>query len=204
LRVLIDTAASVDAMDRPRDDLNLAKFPEDLARYEVVLKQSRPELVIECGTWRGGSALWFAAHDVDVVTIDVVDEAIAAAREHPRVTRVLGDSESSAVVQQVAQLTAGRRTMVTLDSDHHPFHVRREIELYGPFVSPGCYLVVEDGLLRFVPSPFDKPFAGPLDAIELLLKGSSTWVRDERIEAMSPISSSPAGWWTKENTRGAS
>ena len=34
--------------------------------------------------------------------------------------------------------------MVILDSDHTRDHVLRELELYAPFVTQGCYLVVED------------------------------------------------------------
>ena len=37
----------------------LVKFPEDLRVYEHLLWRSRTNVVIELGTFRGGSALWF-------------------------------------------------------------------------------------------------------------------------------------------------
>jgi cephalosporin hydroxylase len=38
----------------------------------------------------------------------------------------------------------GRRAMVILDSAHLTDHVRKELEMYAPIVSPGCYLIVND------------------------------------------------------------
>src|SRR5215208_4313411 len=39
--------------------VRLAKFPEDLRVYEHLIWASKPNVVIEIGTLRGGSALWF-------------------------------------------------------------------------------------------------------------------------------------------------
>src|SRR5215211_2156900 len=39
--------------------VRLAKFPEDLRVYEHLIWASKPNTVIEIGTLRGGSALWF-------------------------------------------------------------------------------------------------------------------------------------------------
>lgn len=39
---------------------------------------------------------------------------------------------------------AAPRTMVSLDSSHTYNHVRKELEVYAPLVTAGCYLVVED------------------------------------------------------------
>ena len=38
--------------------------------------------------------------------------------------------------------------MVTLDSNHTYEHVAGELQAYAPFVTPGSYLIVQDGLMQ--------------------------------------------------------
>lgn len=169
----------------------MAKLPEDLDRYERVLAATKPEVVVECGTWRGRSAQWLAERGVDVVTIDHVDQRDRA-YDHDRVTFLEGDTTDPAIVEKVAGMVAGRRAMVILDSDHHACHVAAEIAAYADLVSGGCYLVVEDGSFRWVHGTKH----GPLDAIEQFLGSSSAagWERDETIEGLHPVTQYPAGW----------
>ena len=82
--------------------------------------------------------------------------------------------------------------MVVLDSDHSPEHVEREIDLYGPLVSSGCYLVVEDDIQQWMTN-FNGQ--GPLDAIEFRLMDRPEWERDLLVESMYAITMHPAGWW---------
>ena len=170
----------------------LVKLAVDLERYEKVLEHDRPEVIIECGTEYGFSANWFAEHSMaDVITIDVRN--IAYTHPHPRVRRIIGSSTDAGVIEAVNILRAGRRTMVSLDSDHSAAHVRAEIEAYGPMVSPGCHLVVEDTAIAFFP---DRDEVGsPLDAVEALLDGNRLWTRDTALEG--PVSMNPAGWWLR-------
>src|ERR1700730_1270507 len=39
--------------------LPMTKFPEDLRVYEHLLWETKPNVVIEIGSWMGASALWF-------------------------------------------------------------------------------------------------------------------------------------------------
>jgi len=191
VNTLLDIDASLVAVNR-QGAQGAVKTWEDLDRYEKVLEATQPELIIECGTYRGGSAVWFAEHGIDVITIDITPAYI----EHPRVTFLLASSSVAWwVVGSVERLAADRRTMVVLDSDHSGPHVAKEIRTYGGFVTPGCYLVVEDGIVRWMTGlPYD---GSPLDAIESELDGNPDWVRDEEIEDMYPVTMFPAGWWRR-------
>ena len=132
-----------------------------------------------------------------VISIDVDHSGVQEdVRDDRGILLITGDSTDPAVVARANRAAGpGRRTMVVLDSDHSAAHVGAEIALYGPMVTPGCYLVVEDGIVRWMAA---QPYAGsPLDAIEDLLVGSPDWERDRVIETLHPVSMHPAGWWRR-------
>lgn len=188
------------------DGLRLWKLPQDLDRYLKVIAATRPEVVVETGAKWGGSALWFERQGLDVITVDVDDRSSRRARERcERVTWIAGDSIDPAVVARVEQAVADRRVMVSLDAEHAAPHVAEEIRLYGPLVSPGCYLVVEDGIFDLAEDEALKrrggvripAEGGPLLAIEQELTGDPAWERDERVEKLHTESHHPAGWWVR-------
>lgn len=190
---LIDISASLDKVTSQYQGA-MCKLDEDLERYRRVIDADRPEVIVECGTWRGASARWFASFGVDVITIDVVRQHEAQGDED-RITWITGSSSDPDIAARVAKLVAGRRTMVVLDSDHSGYHVAAEINLYSSLVSPGCHLVVEDGIVRWIPN--DPATGSPMDAIEELLVGNSAFTRDEETEALHPVSMYPCGWWIR-------
>lgn len=183
-----DLAASLEATER-QYALGAIKVWEDLVRYEHAIAATQPTMIVETGTNQGGSAEWFARF-AKVVTVDIVPRAMT----HPRITQIAGSSTDEAVLSWVRELTKGERVMVSLDSDHHADHVRAEITTYAPLVSPGCYLVVEDGIVRWMDG---ENYPGPLDAIEEMLVDNPDWVRDQQLEDMFPVTMYPAGWWLR-------
>jgi cephalosporin hydroxylase len=125
----------------------ILKSPLDCWIYQELICEQQPDLIIETGTDRGGSALFFASI-CDLVghgRVISVDIRSAAAIRHPRVKFVIGDSTSDRILGQIRHEAArAKRTMVVLDSDHSAGHVMRELRAYREFVTPGSYLVVED------------------------------------------------------------
>lgn len=157
------------------------KCPMDLWAYQEILFEVRPDLVLETGTHRGGSAL-FLAHMLDllgsgeVVTIDVLEHP--GRPEHPRIRYVRGSSADEGLVRGLlAGRPAAQRRLVILDSDHSKAHVARELALFAPCVSPGSYLVVEDSNVNGHPVlPEFGP--GPSEAVAEFLAGHPEFVAD--------------------------
>lgn len=210
ITVAIDLEASFGALARHEHDRDgMLKLQPDLDRYRQILAATKPDVVVECGTRTGASARWFAEQGYDVITVDIddthFDDAATArtVRDTGRLVHpVVGDSTDPDVVDDVIRLVAGRRCMVSLDSEHSAPHVAREIGLYGQLVSPGCYLVVEDALFGYGEQIRKQHGMAhldgtPLDAIAKLLVENPDWSRDLAIERTDPVSSNPAGYWVR-------
>lgn len=199
---IVDIGASLSTLtDNAHVHDGMLKLAADLDRYARIIEATKPEVVVETGTWTGAAAAWFADRGVDVITIDTTPPP--GPWDGSRVTVVTGDSANADVAAMVRGLVAARRCMVSLDSDHSGPHVSREIELYGPLVSPGCYLVVEDGILGYAPQALKAAHGmadlvgSPLDAIAEHLVDNPDWSRDVAIERAHPTSHHPSGFWLR-------
>lgn len=190
----------------------IIKHPDDLERYAKIIADTKPDVIVECGTWAGASAAWFARQGPNVITIDIRPQMGYRLQMesvwpslYAKITWLTGSTVDPRIVDRVAELVAGKRVMVVLDSAHMKSHVEQEIEYYRGLVSPGCYLVVEDGIFRYANHvqwhkwDFGDPSQGtPLDAIESTLVGDPDWERDEEIEGLTPISHHPGGFWIRK------
>lgn len=143
--------------------VTLMKFPEDLRTYEHLLWASRAEVVIEIGTLRGGSALWFRDRlramagygrvaSYQVISIDrELDQARAnldAADPSwaETITLVEGDVCDPSLPDRVERLVpSGSSCMVVEDSAHLYDTTVAALEGFSRFVRPGGFFVVEDG-----------------------------------------------------------
>ena len=169
----------------------------DLWTIQETLASIRPSLLIECGTNRGGSALFYAQiFDLldhgEVVTIDVEK---MHSLTHPRVSFVIGSSVDANIVAQIVRLaknTSGP-VMVILDSDHTEAHVARELECYAPLVTPGSFVLVQDGVIDVSPI-FRGSRPGPLPATVAFLANHPEFEVDRGRTDRFLITHHPMGW----------
>jgi cephalosporin hydroxylase len=166
------------------------KLPFDAIVIQEIIAETLPDLIIETGTAKGGSALFYASIMEmlgtlgTVVTIDIISEIpedVLKARACSRIKFIEGSSITPRVVEQVRQLASGKKCMVILDSWHSYDHVCKELELYAPFVSKGCYLIVEDSHVSGHPVEWSYG-PGPFEAIWDFLKLNSEFQIDFRRE----------------------
>lgn len=172
------------------------KTPSDLWICQEMLWELRPSLIVECGTNMGGSALYLAqicdaiGHG-RVVSIDILHRD--GRPQHPRITYLLGSSVHPDVVAQVRSMVApGDTVLVILDSDHRADHVLAECRTYGPLVTPGSYLIVEDTNLNGHPVlPEHGP--GPAEAVAQFLREAPEFSPDHSREKFL-VSFNPGGF----------
>jgi cephalosporin hydroxylase len=193
-----EAAAAVNWQGHP-----VLKSPFDLWMYQELIASSRPDVIVETGTHRGGSALFFsdvaklANQPMDVVTVDFnpkLDYDPAAHRIFP----IRGISTASATFAQVKAhlygMGGGRRptTMVVLDSDHSKENVLEELRLYADLVTPGQWLVVEDTNVNghpVLPAHGD----GPYEAVSEFLAENDAFAPDPSCERFL-FTQNPRGW----------
>lgn len=171
------------------------KNPLDLWIYQEIMAETRPDLVVETGTYRGGSA-YFLASICDLLGAgEVVSIDIEPMRDdypqHPRIAYFAGRSSTDPeVVAEVGERAEGRRTLIVLDSDHSQAHVEAELEVYAPLVPVGCYVIVEDSDIGQIRKDL---LPGPLQAVETFLVKTSDFEIDREREKFL-ITSNPSGY----------
>jgi cephalosporin hydroxylase len=181
---------------------HVLKCPLDLWTYQEILHEVQPELIIETGTYRGGSALFLASiSDLlgrgEILTIDSAHQS--GRPWHRRITYLTGSSTSDGILRQVRRRARGKSTvLVILDSGHGKDHVLAELHAYAPFVTPGSYLIVEDTNLNGHPVESDHG-PGPAEAVAEFLERNDVFVQDERREKFL-LTFNPGGYLKKRET----
>ena len=165
-----------------------AKNVMDLWNYQEIIWNLKPALIVEFGTYQGGSALYLATMlqkiwqtqlkgpdgmDAPLPIVLTVDNGQAGAivddlvRDDPHIVVFTGDTTS---VETEFQILKYRRrspdpAFFILDSDHSKDHVLKELEMLRGVTRPGDYVVVEDSNINGHPVlPDFGP--GPWEAIE--------------------------------------
>jgi cephalosporin hydroxylase len=171
------------------------KNPLDLWVYQEIMAETRPELIVETGTYRGGSAFFLASvcdllGEGEVVSIDV-EQVRADYPDHRRIRYLGGRSSTDPdVVAEIRARAEGRRVLVILDSDHSQAHVEAELAVYASLVPVGGYLIVEDSNIGQIRKDL---MPGPLEAIETFLACTDDFEIDRSREKFL-ITFNPSGY----------
>ena len=174
------------------------QYPMDAWLIQEVLSDTRPDLIVETGTYMGGSSYFYACicdllgHG-EVISIDI--QALSTI-EHPRITYLQGSSTDPAMVQKVKSRIAeigAKKILVILDSDHRAEHVQKELELYSPLVPLGGYIHVQDGNADELPI-LKKFRPGPMAAAMKFLHSHPEFMRDIDLEKRYLMTEHPYGW----------
>ncbi len=180
---------------------NVYKCPFDLFIYQEIIYEIKPDVIIECGTARGGSALYLA-HLCDMIgkgriyTIDIENNSLRPT--HNRINFITGSSVDAKIVGAVKKCI--KRTdvvLVILDSNHAKNHVMKELELYAPIVTKGRYWIVEDSNING--HPVNKQHGeGPMEALKIFLRNDDSFKIDKSREKFF-LTFNPNGYLKRVN-----
>jgi cephalosporin hydroxylase len=190
--------------------LPIIQVPDDIVTLQEIIWETRPQVVIETGFARGGSAILYSSiltligdGIVVSVDIDIRSHNRTAVEEHPlgkRVRLVAGSSTASETLDRVrALIPDGARVMVILDSNHTHQHVLEELRLYGPLVTEGQFLVVSDTVIEDIPPQTHRPREwgpgnNPKTALREYLRESDDFEPDPWYNSKELITSSRGGY----------
>ena len=203
----------------------IIQYPQDIVSLQQIIYETNPDLIIETGIAHGGSLIFSASllalldlkdgiqpgsassrRKVVGIDIDIRPHNLDAIKSHflsDYLILMEGSSTDQEMVDKVQSIADGHdRVQVVLDSNHTHDHVKRELELYAPMVTPGNYCVVMDTLIEFVDSgtypdrPWDKG-NNPFTAVKSFLEEDQSFSIDETIDSSLLISVAKNGYLLK-------
>ena len=167
--------------------------------YQEILNEIKPDIIIEAGTYKGGSALYLAnICDIlgkgKIFTIDI--DYVKGRPKHKRITYLRGSSTSETLVNQIKkQIKKDDVVLVILDSNHTKKHVLNEMRIYHKIVTEGSYMIVEDTSVNG--HPVKTYFGeGPMEAVKTFFKENNDFVIDKSREKFL-LTANPNGYLKK-------
>ena len=167
------------------------QHPFDLWVTQEIMTEVAPDLIVETGTFRGGSAnIWAMMLEHinpsgTVITIDIQDKRDKRATEMDiakrKVTYLHGSSTAPGIVKKVRKRAKDKKVLLILDSLHTKDHVLDELRAYWELVPIGSYIIVQDSAINGHPiAAWTGP--GPWEAVEAFMKENDHFVIDKARE----------------------
>ncbi len=157
------------------------KCPFDYVLYQMLLWEVKPDLVIEIGTYQGGSTLYLAdlleANGNGIIhTIDLTGNAEDASLHiHPRIKVFKGGFSS----YDTSSLALYKNIMIIEDGSHTYEDSFNAIQKFAPFVTKNSYYIAEDGIVTEL--GIEKDFhGGPQRAVTEFLKSNADFIVDRK------------------------
>ena len=146
------------------------KNPFDIALYLKLLHEVQPRTIIEIGSFRGGSALFFS----DTLDRYGIEGQIYSIDMHPpsenlgsNITFLTGNALELEQSLSVEFLNALPRPLLVIEDSAHTFEATFSVlKFFDRFLLPGEYIIIEDGIVFDLPEPIYEAFEnGPNKAI---------------------------------------
>jgi cephalosporin hydroxylase len=171
----------------------------DLWVYREIIRELRPDVIVEVGIWEGGHTMWLAdtlaeAGGGKVVGVDVtLSRVLGAVKVHPRITLMEADATSAA--PSVAELCRTASCVLVIEDSLHTYdNTLAVLRAYAPIVTPGSLLICEDtNCYHGLEAGFSP---GPWEAVHTFL-GESEDFKSERSLEKFCVTWNPTGFLRK-------
>lgn len=194
--------------------VRILQEPQDLQAFQEIIWKVKPELIIETGIAYGGSLVFSASMlalleatgeikkgEVAGVDVDFSYEKYnpKAILTHPlskKIIMIEGSSTDKKIVERIAEIAKGRKTLIFLDSNHTHEHVLAELKAYAPLVSKGSYLMVGDTGIEDLSKKLKQKWGkgNPKTAVWEFLKENKNFEIDKEIESRLVMTGMPDGY----------
>lgn len=157
------------------------KAPFDYVIYQMIIEEIKPDIIIEIGSYLGGSAYYMAdlleligkgeVHTIDIEGQYKIDPRVES---HKRIKFFRNGWEGYDL-----NLTEGKKVLVIEDGTHQYLDALNAINKFAPVVSMGSYLIVEDGIIDALGVSKEHK-GGPVRAIKQFLSENNNFVLDTK------------------------
>lgn len=154
--------------------------PFDYLLYQMLIFEVKPDLIIEIGSYNGGSSLYFSdllsiIGKGEVHSIDIENHVDPLAQNKPNIKFFFQGYENYDL-----SLTQNYSKILVIDDGSHQYKdVLGALYKFAPIVSKDSYFIVEDGIVNAL--KMDKKFdGGPLRAIKEFLSNHNNFIIDTK------------------------
>ena len=155
------------------------KCPFDYVLYQMLIWEVKPDLIIEIGTNKGGSALYLADllesnKKGELHTIDLsVNEEDASLLSHPRIKVY----KNGFMNYDTSSLSNYKTILVIEDGSHTYEDTLAALNKFSSFVSNNSYFIAEDGIVNELGR--EREFnGGPQKAVAEFVKRNRNFIID--------------------------
>ena len=162
--------------------INTVKCPFDYVLYQMIIMGVKPDLIIEIGSFQGGSALYYSDllqllnNGGQVHTIDIQDYINSdLVKNNPNI-KIFGGGYQNYDLNNAN----GFNNILVIDDGSHQYQdVLQAFEKFSGLVGKDSYYIVEDGVVTYL--GVDGNFSGgPLNAIDEIISQSKDFVIDRK------------------------
>lgn len=185
-------------------------MPEAIVFMQEILRQTKPDFVMEAGVAWGESLAKYAAFqkiqefrnvfENEVTIPEHNREAVVSTAVSQRITLIEGSSSDPEGFRLILEkIPEDANIPLVLDSDHTNEHVSAELRFWSPIMKRGNYTVVSDTVVEVIPDQIHRPRPwglgnNPMTGMKEFLNSIDRFLFYNSYSARAFTSFSPSGY----------